>query len=103
MGMWIVLLPASSVANHLKYSEGLLLIGIGVLGTLGQIFMTQGYKYTTVSTGSILGMLTPVINFSAGFMLFDEPYTIHTLIGSLVVIVSCIFVIASNEKNEEII
>lgn len=60
---------------------------------VGQLFMTQSYKYLPVRTGSILGMLEPMPNFIVGVMIFGKVLSGRTVFGTALIIDSCVVVL----------
>ena len=54
----------------------------------------------TVAAGSLLGMLLPILNFLVGTLLFHECLSLRGLLGSVIVIVSCLWVIVSDRKDQ---
>jgi drug/metabolite transporter (DMT)-like permease len=88
VGLWVTVVPAGSVSLHCGFAGCALLIMIGVLATLGQLSMTEGYRHVSVSSGSVFVLSAPVINFGAGILLFHEPFSIWSLAGSAIVLFS---------------
>jgi len=99
IGLWVVALPANIVPCAIGFSGGFLLVAIGVTSTIGQLLSTEGYKYLPVSTGSVLGMLVPVLSYIIGVTLFHESFSVHSAIGSLIVIGSCVTVLIGVKSN----
>ena len=93
IGFWLVVIPANLMPCSIGLSGGILLLGIGITAAIGQLLMTYGYKYLPVSTGSLLSMLVPVFNIPMGILLFNEKISAHMLIGSLLVLISCVYMI----------
>jgi len=69
----------------------IILLGIGLLGTVGQLAMTAGYKYVPVTEGSLMAFLVPVLNLLVSAFFFQEQITSSVILGSILVIVSCIY------------
>ena len=101
IGLWIVAVPANIVPCAIGLSGGFLLVAIGITATIGQLLSTEGYKYLPVATGSLLGMLVPVLNYIIGVTLFGEHFSISSAIGSLIVICSCVAVLLVTNNNRE--
>ena len=97
VGFWMFLVPSNLAASLSSYSEGILLVLIGILAATGQLLMTEGYRHVAVTTGSLLNMLVPVLNFAVAVTIFKEPLTGWEIIGALVVILSCVMVIAGDQ------
>lgn len=99
IGLWLMIVPANVVPCSIGYSGGVLLLCIGITAAVGQLLMTQGYRYVSVSTGSLLGMLTPVLNYFIGATFFHEAVSLRSIAGSAIVIGCCAVVLSSNDKQ----
>ena len=99
VGFWLVVIPANVVSTSLGYSGGILLLCIGVAAATGQLLMTEGYRHVTVTTGSLLSMLVPVLNFLVGIFLFQEDASLYAVLGAILVISSCSLVIVSDSRS----
>jgi drug/metabolite transporter (DMT)-like permease len=96
IGLWVVAVPANLVPCSIGFSGGILLLAIGITATIGQLLSTEGIRYLDVSTGSLLGMLVPVINYFTGVVIFHETVSWRSIAGSAAVIGSCIVVLLRN-------
>ena len=96
IGFWLLIIPANAVSNDIGYFGAFVLLSIGIMGTAGQLLMTQGYKYVTVSTGASLMMLIPVLSYVIGIIAFHESFSLRSLIGSAIVLSSCMVVLSAN-------
>ena len=99
IGLWIVVVPANVVPCSIGLSGGILLVAIGVTATIGQLLSTEAYSYVEISTGSLLGMLVPVVNYIIGVTVFGEFVSWRSILGTAAVIGSCIVVILKNHNN----
>ena len=84
IGHW-TLLPMESLGP---------LAGVVVFSMLGQIWMTEAYRYTTTAEGSILSMFGAVVGSVMGFWFLSEPVTPGFLLGALLVVLSGIYLTA---------
>ena len=89
VGMWLLIGPALSSEKAVNFKGIFLLLGLGSSITIGQLLMTQGFKYVPVKTGSLLMMLETVLCYVAGVAIFSEPLTWPSLLGSVLVISAC--------------
>jgi drug/metabolite transporter (DMT)-like permease len=87
-----------AVFNDVMAGVSIVLLLLGVAATTGQLFMTAGYKYLPVRQGSILGMLEPTFNFFVGVILFAEPFSAYSLLGVVLIIGSCLLVLAQRKE-----
>jgi drug/metabolite transporter (DMT)-like permease len=99
VGMWLVLGPSLSVEGTVGLSGVFILLGIGVTVTIGQLLMTEGFKYVPVKTGSLLLMLEPVLCYVAGVAIFREDLTLSSVFGSVLVIGACMVVLAGRRQK----
>lgn len=103
VGMWLVLGPALSSEGSVGLNGVFILLGIGAAVTVGQLLMTEGFKYVQVKTGSLLLMIEPVLCYIAGVTIFSESVTIFRVFGSVLVIGSCGVVLAGRKKKDRLI
>ena len=83
-------LPQGWVLPGLK--DLLLLIMLGILGGLANLWLTQSYKFSEVSLVTPLKYLALVFAIIFGYIFWNEIPTIKTLIGSALVIISSIII-----------
>jgi len=83
-------LPQGWVLPGLK--DLLLLIMLGILGGLANLWLTQSYKFSEVSLVTPLKYLALVFAIIFGYVFWNEIPTIKTLIGSALVIISSIII-----------
>jgi len=99
VGMWLVIVPAFRAAGDVGVKGVFILLGIGGTVTVGQLLMTEGFKYVPVKIGSLLLMLEPVLCYIAGVVIFGEPLTGFCLLGSVLVISSCVVVLTCKKQK----
>lgn len=93
IGLWLVILPANAIPCAIGYRGGVFLVAIGVFATTAQLLMIEAYRHLSVTTGSLLVMLVPVLNFLAGALIFHETLSGRAVAGSALVVGSCIAVL----------
>jgi len=74
--------------------EFLLISAAAVISSLGQIAMTEGYRYLPVATGASIQMALPVTASIGGVLLFAETFTTLQVIGALLIVAGCFRVVA---------
>lgn len=99
IGLWVVIVPANTVPCSIGISGGLLLVAIGVASSVGQLLSTEGFRYLQVATGSLLGMLVPVLNYFLGVVAFGEVISWRSIVGSATVLGSCVVVLLKNNNK----
>ncbi|MBA5777739.1 DMT family transporter [Stappia sp. F7233] len=73
--------------------DALVLVMIGLLGGIGQILLTQSYRYAEASTIAPFEYTTMLWALLVGWLLFEEVPTVEVLLGAAIVISAGIFVI----------
>jgi len=76
-----------------NWQDGLYLVGVGVFGGIGQILLTQSYRYADASTVAPFDYMNMVWAILFGYALFSETPTVEVVVGSIIVISAGIFVI----------
>lgn len=99
-GTLIVCIPGMKGLIHFNMYEYALLILIGVSATIGQLFMTQGFKYLSAGTGSLLHMTVPLFNMIAGVVLFSEPFGWHEVLAFILITCSCVVLVIKRKHND---
>lgn len=66
----------------------LLVLGLGIFSTLGQIFMTYGYRYADASEVSIYLYADIIFSALIGLMIFSEVPDILTILGGLSIFIA---------------
>jgi drug/metabolite transporter (DMT)-like permease len=93
IGFWMAVVPAGGEPGRVDFIDVLILVLIGVTATAGQLMMTQSYKHLPVRMGATLAMLEPVFCYLAGIALFGEFFTAKSIIGTVLIIGSCVAVV----------
>lgn len=70
-----------------------LLVAAGVAGGVGQIMMTQAYRYAEASTVAPFEYTSMILGIVAGYYLFSDVPTANTLAGGAIVIGAGIFIV----------
>ncbi len=99
-GLIIVEAPALQEGYCLTMTAWMIVVAIGVLATIAQLQMTHAYKFIGATEGSLLCMLTPVINVLFGVIFFHEPATLRALFGCVIVLLSCTYAAVSQHIPE---
>ena len=69
------------------------LIGIGLIGGLSHIFLTESYRYASASTVAPFDYVAMLWAFLFGYAVFGEIPTVYVFVGSAIVVASGLFVI----------
>lgn len=70
-----------------------ILVSAGIVGGIGQILMTECYRYATVSTIAPFDYTSIVFGIALGFLLFGDLPTVQMLFGTMIVAGAGIFII----------
>jgi drug/metabolite transporter (DMT)-like permease len=76
-----------------SYPELAALIGIGVIGGISHIFLTESYRYASASVVAPFDYAAMLWAFLFGYAFFGEVPTVYVFIGSAIVTASGLFVI----------
>ncbi len=96
MGFWMFLIPSGATQAKGNLNELFLLVLVGVVATIGQLFMTEGYRYVNVATGSLLQSMVPVFNLLSGWLIFHEQFTTIEMSGAFIIVISCFVLVIIN-------
>ncbi|MDP2889953.1 MAG: DMT family transporter [Bacteroidota bacterium] len=96
VGFWLFLIPSGATQAKGNLNELLLLVLVGIVATIGQLFMTEGYRYVNVATGSLLQSMVPVFNLLSGWLIFHEQFTTIEMTGAFVIVGSCFALVVIN-------
>jgi drug/metabolite transporter (DMT)-like permease len=70
-----------------------LLVGAGLCGGIGQILLTEAYRYADVSTVAPFEYTSLILGLAIGYAVFDEIPTFQMLVGGGIVVAAGIFII----------
>lgn len=66
-----------------------MLVGAALLASLGQLAMTEGFRFLPVSVGGAFQILLPLTITLASLLLFAEPFTLSQAIGGALILLGC--------------
>jgi drug/metabolite transporter (DMT)-like permease len=89
VGFWVAIGPALARPAAFTPRLALILLGIGLVAAAAQLLMTWSYGRVEVATGSLLSMLTPVINVGIGVLAFRERFGPVEAVGAAIVLLAC--------------
>ncbi|HEY2137169.1 MAG TPA: DMT family transporter [Xanthobacteraceae bacterium] len=76
-----------------SYSELAALIGVGIIGGVSHIFLTESYRWASASVVAPFDYAAMLWAFGFGYAFFGEVPTVYVFIGSAIVTASGLFVI----------
>ena len=82
-----------------KGVDWIALVGIGVLGGMGQILMTQGFRYADASILAVFDYSSLLWAVLIGLAVFGEIPTIYVMAGATIVIVSGLAVVWEESRS----
>ena len=100
IGFWIIVIPAGQGTGINSYKGSILLLLIGLLAAFGQLILTEGYRYISVSTGAVIVLLSPVMNMFAGAVFFKEAVTVRMVLGAVIILVSSSLLMMHGKKQK---
>ncbi|MHC5060666.1 MAG: DMT family transporter [Planctomycetota bacterium] len=96
-GLALFAVPALAGEWDLSTAQWLIMVGVGVCATVGQLMMTQGFRYVPVRIGALFGMLDPVLAYAAGVVIFGERVSFVAVFGAVLVLGACSMVLAGRK------
>jgi drug/metabolite transporter (DMT)-like permease len=78
-----------------------ILLGSGLTGVMGQVFLTMGYKYVSAKAGSMVSSSRIIFAATMGFFFFSESLSIRILAGGFMIIASIIGISALRNRTME--
>lgn len=73
-----------------------------ILGGLGQVFLTWGFKYVDSATGSLISSSRIVISTLMGIVLLNEPFNSRIIIGMMLILGSLVGLSGYFDKRKTI-
>ena len=89
-------MPAAVKVPALPASAWLVLATGAVVVTVAQLIMTRAYQFMSVSRGSSLQMLLPVVTAVGGFAFFGEVFGAREIVGAVLTLVATWRVVMSS-------
>lgn len=86
-GLMLALPLAARHALHLGGVDVLLLCLAAVCAGVGQLAMTEGFRFLTVAVGGAFQIMLPLVISLASVGLFDEHFTWAQVVGSVLILV----------------
>lgn len=99
VGMALFGVPALMSTWDISPAGWLMMLGIGVSATIGQLLMTEGFRYVPVRIGSLIGMLDPVLAYAAGVLIFGEGVSVAAVFGAVLVVGACCMVLGARRAG----
>lgn len=98
IGTFVSLIPMPLVFNMPDWSELPYIIGLGITGVLGQIFISMAYKNAQASIVTVFNYSGIIWATTFGWMIWDEWPDDAILTGGAIVIASNVFIIYREQK-----
>ncbi len=64
----------------------------GVVATIGQLAMTEGFRHLTVAVGGAFQICVPIVIALGGVLLFQEEFTLTQIAGAALILAGCYWV-----------
>jgi drug/metabolite transporter (DMT)-like permease len=101
----LALLLASGGYFHLdaprapQNAAWLLLLGVGIVGTLGQILLTWGLRYSGTLLTTLISLSVVPLSALAGVLFFGEQLHFHVLLGGAIILAAAIYLTISEARK----
>lgn len=89
-GTLLMVIPANMGNQSVNGGGIMLLIGIAVCAFVGQLMMTEGFRYLPVNIASILSMGELILNYSIGVIIFSEAISMRSVAGAALILAACV-------------
>lgn len=80
----------------------LIILSIGIFGSLREILFSYAYKYITVSESSVFMYSNIIFSMVIGYIMFSEVITMTEIIGALLLVIANLIGIFNKRKQEVI-
>lgn len=91
MGAMLIVMPSQFVLPDMAGLS--LFVSLGIVSSLLQLSFTSAYRYSEAVVVATLRYLQLPLAGIVGFLLFTEVPTIYQIIGTIIVVSSCMFII----------
>jgi len=81
--------------------QWMMLLGIGLTASIGQIGLTHAYRYAKASEVSIYTYTGIIFSALIGFFLWDEISDMISILGGLIIVLSAVTVFYHNNRKEK--
>lgn len=99
VGAFMLIVPAGMGTFSIGRFEMAILLAIGIVAAVGQLIMTQGFRYLPVKIASVLAITELIFNYTAGIFIFDESFTLRAFSGAVLIFTACLIALLSREKS----
>lgn len=89
-GTLLMMIPANMGDHSINANGILLLLGIAGCAFVGQLMMTEGFRYLPVNIASILMMGELIMNYSIGVIIFGEATSMRSAGGAVLILAACV-------------
>ena len=89
-GTLLMLIPANMGDQSISANGILLLLGIAGFAFVGQLMMTEGFRYLPVNIASVLAMVELVMNYGIGIFIFGEATSVRSAGGAALILAACV-------------
>lgn len=76
-----------------SWEQAAALIGAGIAGGIGQILLTEAYRYADVSVVAPFEYTSLILSIVVGYVVFKDVPTVNMLIGGVIVVGAGLFII----------
>lgn len=78
--------------------EAALLVGAGIMGGIGQVLLTEGFRHADISVVAPFEYSSLVFSIVVGYALFGDVPTLTMIAGSLILVGSGVFIIVRERR-----
>ena len=92
IALFLVLLASGKAKSHISFGNFILLLGIGAMIGINWLLLFDAYKFTYVSTATLIYYTEPLIVIILSTIFFKEKLTKRKIIGVLLAIIGMILI-----------
>lgn len=81
------------------FIEYIMLLGIGLATTIGQLLLTRGYQNAPASSVGIFTYTSVPFGTFLGWLFFEEILDVNSLFGAILIVLAGLIILRSNVKN----
>lgn len=102
IGTLVNIPTAANDLSNFDYNGLLPVLVAGILGFLGQVLLTWGYKYVDSATGALVATSRIILGVIIGYIFLREPLNLRIIIGVVLITLSLVGISGYFSKKEEI-
>lgn len=96
-GTLLMIGPAFASGGAIDSRALLVILAIGACAIVGQLLMTEGFRFLPVKTASVLAMSELITNYAMAILIFHEALSGRALIGACLIGTGCVLAVSAKK------